>query len=466
MRHHKNGQRKHGALWLLTLAAAIATSCTADSDLAGGDGRGDRTVRISASVTKGVETRSYLPSGTIESGLYYMTYPRIADNTTYSVCDVNFYDGYGITTTMDGKELKWQEIGASPKDNSKTVFYLDNVPRPDDDSEAVEVPLTAGYNPFVAGLFDEEGGSNDLLWGSAEPTLFTSDNISIAMHHYMSRVSVIVTVDNSAENAAQIDFTRGSVKITNVLKKGVAYNRLTGGIEFGEDPVYEDLEMAVGGNWGSVTYDEENRDIIHYQTLNYVLPPQELLADDNRPRLVLDVPQSDGSTKRYSGVIPRVMTVNGTPAVLGFDPEKNLTLHVKISADLLHVESIWATVQNWIDKGTFLVSGYQAGLYNDGYVSTLIWTYNNAPETDLRQFGYYNADREKWMFNVFATLSLKVADVAGKMADGPEFGFDMGTYGLALTLQDGTIRKYDTEAASEALYQLLRNGIVTPSDEE
>lgn len=442
------------ALLLPTLLAALC-SCSGEEEMMR---RGEGTVRISANVVRTVETRAYQAQGEVESGLFLMTYPNYADNTTYSVCDVNFYNGYGVTTTTAGKELKWQEIGSLADNDNSTVFYLDNVPRPAADPGAIEVQLTDAYNPFTARVFDETDGSNDLLWGTVEPKLFAEENIVIPLQHRMSRVSVVVTVDNSADNAAHIDFSQASVKITHVVHKGISYSRLTGTIDLGPDPVYEDLQLATRGDWQSVNDDETNSEIKYFETKNFALPPQQLLTDENRPRLVLEVPQADGSVRSYSGVLPRVMTVNGSPAMFGFDAGKNLTLRVKISADLLRIETIFATVQDWVDKGTFLVTGSQAGIYADAQISSLISVYNSGNATDLRRFGYLDGDT--WVFNVFTVLTLSESEMAGAMANGPDFRFDLNSRGATIVTTDGASIEYDENIAPEAVYELLRNGTV------
>lgn len=441
---------------VMAAAVTLLSSCAVEHEPSG---LRDATISVRASVMEPQDTRAYQESGDINEGHFYMTYPNFSNNATYSVCNVNFYDGYGVTTTQSGLELKWQDIGALTYDDKLTVFWLDNVPMPESSPNATVIEFTDSYNPFVAGVFDDVEGTNDLLWGYAHIPIETTDQIAIGIHHYMSRVSVIVTVDNSNEHADEIDFSEGSVKITNIVTKGVSYDRTTGAIALGENPAREDLQLTTKGDWASVEPDETTRNITYFQTKNFVLPPQQLTTDENRPRLVLEVPQADGTIRTYSGVIPRVMTVGGTPANLAFDVEKNLTLKVKLSQDLLYIETIYAYVQDWVNKGTFLVTGNQAGIYSDAQLMALIKAYNENDESEMIRYGFKTGDL--WTFDIFGNLILNEEDVAGKMATGPDFNLDLTSHTLTINMSDGTVVEYkdtETEKAEEALYNLLRYG--------
>lgn len=448
----------------LIFASSMLSSCVSDEDINSSDNIGDEVVRVSSVVMQSQDTRAYQEDGDIVSGTYYMTYHRHADPNTFGVCDVNFYDKVGVTTTSSGYELKWQDVGSLPYEPTKTAFWLDNVPRVAGDPDAIIVPFTEDYNPFVAGEFDKVDGKNDLLWGYQQPLVDGSEKIRIGVHHYMSRVNVVVTVDNSHENAEAIDFTRGSVKITNVIHSGVSYNRTTGRIDLGTAPEYNDLYLTKNGDWASITPDPEQtskNSVFEFQSKNFVLPPQELLTNEDRPRLVLEVPQTDGSIRTYSGVIPRMMLVNNTPAPLAFDVEKNLTLKVKLSQDLLYIVSIYAYVQDWVDKGVHLVTGNQAGIYSEFDLQEMIAFYNELPDrqTELIHYGYLLDG--KWNFDVFENLEITASDYAGKMKSGPDFEFDFTYHTLTIIRSDGSTVSYsteETEQAAQAMYNLLRYG--------
>lgn len=450
---------------LALFAASAVSSCAGEKDLPSGSDAGNGTVRVAATIFQTQDTRAdegqypYQDYGPIINGHYYMTYPNKSDNNTYSVCDVNFYDGHGVTTTNSGYELKWQEVGALTYDDTQTVFWLDNVPRLESDPNATLIPFTADYNPFVAGVFDDKYGTNDLLWGYAHIPVETKGEFYIGIHHYMSRVSVIVTVDNSNDNAEKVDFSKGSVMISNLVHEGVSYNRTTGSIDLGPNPAYKNLYLTQNGDWGEVSNDPQAKGITYFQTKNFVLPPQTLRTDDLRPRLVLDVPQSDGSIRRYSGVLPRIMLVNGTPANLAFDPEKNLTLKVTLSQDLLYIVSIYAYVQDWVDKGTHIVTGNQAGIYSESDLANMITAYNENNEDELIHYGTkFNGE---WVFDIFGNLEIEETAFAGSMANGPEFKFDLTSHTLTIIKSDGkevTFEAEEEEEAAQALYNLLRNG--------
>lgn len=459
---------------LLVIAVPLsAGSCVADRDMTASDGRRSGEVRLGAYIDDVTETRAQ-GATFIKSGTYYMTYPNYPENTTHSVCRVTFHDGVGVTTTQNNKELKWEEIGSLTYNDLLTNFFLDNVAPPEgiDPNETV-IRFTDSYHPFDAAVYAGDGGYNDLLWGYAFVDLHTSAEINIGIHHYLSRVSVMVTVDNTSENAQKINFDKGSVKITNVIKKGESYTRTDGRISLGDNPKYEDLALAVNGGWESVDTDETNEKISYYQTKNFVLPPQALRTDEERPRLVLDVPQSDGSIRTYSGVIPRVMMVNGSPAALAFDPEKNLTLKVKISQDRLRIESIAAYVQDWVNKGTFSVRADHAYIGNTEDLMDLIAIYQEQDYEQIKQYGYRHMDANgvvTWSFNIFGELEIEVEKATEKMREpSPDFSFDMTSHYFTLIYDDGTKRMFGSydpmnyEAARNAetiLHDLLRFGTV------
>lgn len=476
---HKYKIKEFGNALLLTAGILTLSACVSDKEAAEPGGRRTGEVRIGAFVEDITETRAQ-GSKIIESGTYYMTYPNNPEKTTHSVCTVNFHDGFGVTTTSANKELKWEEVGSLTYSDVLTNFFLDNVAPPVGvDPNATEIPFTEDFHPFDAAVYAGDGGYNDLLWGYAFVDLFTTAEINIGIHHYMSRVSVIVTVDNSLENAQEIDFDAGSVKITNVVKKGVSYSRVNNGsISLGDEPDYEDLELAVEGGWESKKVDESDPNITYYQTKNFVIPPQTLRTDDRRPRLVIDVPQPDGTIRTYSGVIPRVMMVDGSPATMAFDKEKNLTLKVKISQDRLRIESIVAYVQDWVNKGTFTVSSSYGTVATVEAFNTLINIYPDQDEEQLRDYGFHHTydGNNFWTFNVLTDPVIKVEDVKGKWAEPlPDFSFDFTSHKFKLVDNNGKQGifgngdTWDQETSREiekVLHDLLRYGTVPELNEE
>ena len=454
-------------------------ACVADKDAAGPVGKRSGEVRLGAYLEDFSETRAQ-NAKYIDAGTYYMTYPNFSDNTTHSVCQVNFHDGIGVTTTQNNKELKWEEVGSLTYNDNLTNFFLDNIAPPDGvDPNATEIFFTDIYHPFDAAEYAGDLGYNDLLWGYAFVDLYTTSEINIGIHHYLSRVSVIVTVDNTLENAQEIDFENGSVRITNLVTKPKSYIRTSGSVTLGEDPEYEDLELAENGGWDNVSTDSDNPKIFYYQTKNFVLPPQALRTDELRPRLVLDVPQPDGSIRKYSGVIPRVMMVDGSPATMAFDPEKNLTLKVKISQDKLRIESIVAYVQDWVDKGTYLVTADQGAIFSSDDLLNLTKIYKDQDYDGLKKYGFRHVSPEgvvTWSFNIFSEPEIKIDEVKNTMAEPlPDFWFDITSHFFTLVYSDGTKKKfgngdtYDTETTEKIekiLHDLLRFGIIPPKEED
>lgn len=446
------------------LSVILLASCASEPELTQGNGPdGDGVICLRGAIEGLSEsgTRAYYEPGTIESGTYYMTYPPIEDNSTFDVTDIEFNNGYGFPKTPRGKDLTWYEVGPLTYDENLTVFYIDNVPRPESNPNTTVVTFDENYHPFDAGVYDEEGGTNDLLWGYAHIPMFAArDQISIGIHHWLSRVNVVVTVDNSEDNIDKIDFSNASVKITNLALNPLSYDRTTGNLNLGNNPKKSDLELISNGNFRNVTDDELIEGISYYQSESYILPPQTLPVNNERPRLVIKANMQDGSERTYSGVLPRVMMINDVPANFAFEKEYNLTLRVTISGDKLAIAFMIATVQEWIDKGSFTLSSTQAGVYNDDQMAALIKAYKANNVLDMSYFGFLTSS-EEWVFNIFQNMEIKLSDYAGAMATGTDFSFDLHGHTLTVINDDGSSYEYDedtTPRASEVLYEIVRNG--------
>ena len=155
-------------------------------------------------------------------------------------------------------------------------------------------------------------------------------------------------------------------------------------------------------------------------TPDFVLPPQSLLDDDERPRLVITL--KDGDV--YSGILPHAMEVvtgfdkNGTPVTypvaLAFLREHILTLRTVITEDPPALSFMPVTVIEWVDKGDFSLEGHQAGVYTSEDFMELVNNYDNYNEEQLERFGLNTGER--WEFNFWGSAVIGNADaVAGRM---------------------------------------------------
>ena len=451
--------------------AFAAASCSSDADSGPSQpsqpslsDEDDRPVRISAQVSQEVLTRAngyYQESGAVTRGEYYLTYE--SKDSSNSVATVDFDSaeaadtGVGIATAPTGDALTWKQIAAK----SNVTFCLDNVlPESDTKADDPDTPQTTvtfgtgdGENPFVAAPFDREKGTNDLLWGEKNVTVNTK-KIEFDLHHCMSRVKVQVTADKTyATDDEELDLSKATVEITQLVLTPESFNRLDGTLALGESPQYETLTLVKEGEgWvlpeGSDVETPEGPDaesgtenIEMRTTIDYVLPPQNLREDSERPRLVIKLENGD----TFSGILPHVMEVDGSyakpyPVALAFLREHVLTLRTVISADPPQLSFMPVTVVEWVDKGSFELDGHQAGIYSAADFVDLITQYNAGKKFQIARYGYVAkpdegeyAGQEIWIFNFWNHVSLTSAQIK-KMTNPSEKDFIFSTNGFTISV--------------------------------
>lgn len=361
--------------------------------------------------------------GRVVDGRYYLSYP--ATDNVYTVAIVDFdkqkteTEGLGIVSSLDGEELAWNKIGGSPVD-----FYLDNVGNEYGSSSLVTFN---DDNPFVAGLFDFENGSNDLLWG--EKSVYrNTKTLNFDLHHCMSRIRVQVQVAKSDQSVDDITLDDATVEITNLYTTPRTYNRLDGVLSPADDAetasvvvVSYDEEYEKYG-WESISTSEENSDIT-YLSQDIVILPQSLAEDVNRPQLKITL--SNG--KVYSGILPHAMLIANSetdnslnyPVTLAFLREHILTIRTLITEEPPQLAFMPVWVTDWVDKGEFTLEAHQSGVYTASEFSKLIGYYQDHNEYQLVRYGYLftpeGTDTQKWLFNIFSSVVLQFDDIYNKM---------------------------------------------------
>ena len=414
---------------LLSVAVVIAVTavgCTSDPAIPEDPAEGT-TVRVSAEVARQLYTKGYRESGDVVDGTYYLTYP--AASGADALATVRFGQetetpGMGIVM-KESAALKWIDV----KQPTPT-FFLDNVsPASSSGSDATEVVFSDSYNPFKAGLFDQVNGNNDLLWGSTTATHGTK-TVNFDLHHYMSRLRVEITVNHTngyEEDNLDLIEKEATVSITNLIHTPLSYNRLDGSLALGNQ--YAELELVnTAINWEKTPgkddagSDPSDKDV--YITQDFVLPPQNLLEDENRPKLVIQL--NNGTV--YSGILPHAMLVVDEttneityPVALHFLKEHILTIRTTITEDPPELIFMPVTVVQWVDKGEFTVEAHQAGIYTATEFSRLISYYASNNEYQLIRYGKLvqgqeSAD-EKWEFVFFHSVTLDYDTIAGSMSD-------------------------------------------------
>ena len=398
----------------------------------------ESVIKFKAIVAENVLTRTYQDEGKIESGLYYLTYSNPIGNPQYNLATVNFYDGTGFVTTAENKELTWDMVGYDPmvSDRDNSTFYMDNVPHLINDGTTL-VDLSSSIQ-YHAGKFDYEEGYNDLLWGSTK-IMRNAQTVPINLHHSMSMVRIEITVDNSKENVIPISLDKATVEFTSIIKKPLIYDRLTGILDLGDSPIYENLTFKLENeDWEKTEFVNNNDKIIRYVTSDFVLPPQDLGAGELRPKLKIYIPQDDGSLRTFSGSLPRAMIVENAQGGrvsmnFSFMREHILTLKVTMDPDLMKLEFLPVTVVDWVDKGTYLATGAQAAIFDEENFMSVIGYYASKDWTHLERYGYIKENT--WWFNLYGDLTLAESDIKGKMITDSENPYEFKFNGQIITVK-------------------------------
>lgn len=457
------------------LTAALLQGCSSDNFESAPTGDISHSINVAARVAKHTYARSYQESGPVTNGKYFLCYPTASYVDTVGVVDFDRHavdaPGMGFVTTPDGsEELKWSLIGGSP-----VTFYLDNVSK--DYGGGPLVTFSEGNNRFTAGIFDMENGSNDLLWGELKANRGTK-NLNFDLHHYMSRLKVLVEVVHKENSVEDIVLTDAKVRITNLYTYPATYNRKDGTLGFSESQTRESLPVADASREGygwkkklTTSEDGETPASTTYISQDIVLPPQALAEDENRSRLEIELPNGDV----YSGILPQVMLIASKetdvslnyPVVLSFLKEYILTIRTVITEEPPELAFMPVWVVDWVDKGEFTLEAHQSGIYTANNFYSLIEYYNKGNEYQLVRYGYlYTPEGEtkpEWRFNFFSSVVLDYNEIYNQMhpstvVEGKEetkpFTFDFTNY--AVYVQQG-----DAEPIQVNENQLY--GIVTGS---
>lgn len=437
------------------LASVSLYSCVSQEDNPYDDRpETDRPIRVIARQADALMTRAdENPADVtwVRNGEFYFSYPK-AINNEYNVASVNFdvlANGIGVITVPPASELKWLSVGGG----STPTFYLDNVSPAlnTNASDSIQVVFDAENNPYVAAVFEGDRGRNDLLWGAKQETRNTG-TINFDLHHYMSRVRVEITVDNTnGRDETKIDLSDATVELTSINQTPLSFNRLDGSLELDTNPankeqnytplkLYSPDEASLA--WEAVREDDDNPEIHTYVSKDFVLPPQDLLENADRPRLKITLSNGDV----YSGIIPNAMLIqgNGTgldyPVVLSFLKEYILTIRTVITQDPPSLSFMPVYVVQWVDKGTYDLEAHQAGIYTPEEFYKLIEYYNSGNAYQLERYGTLDTPEEggaeQWNFVFFHSVSLDFDEIKGSMIPGTNgmanFQFSFTNYQISV----------------------------------
>lgn len=427
---------------LFSAMLAIALSACSASDPEESDVY-STPLNVTAQMAETISTRDYLDSGEVTEGTYYISYPAVS-TLEYNLATVNFdlavTPGIGVVIMPNNQEMRWENVGGN-----MPTFYLDNVvPTETEPEDQMIVNFTNG-GAYKAAVFDDRNGSNDLLWGSLQ-VYNNTRTLNFSLHHNMARLRVEVSVDKTFEIDDDLNLEGATVKLSSINQQPLSYDRQTGLFTLStETSAYTPLTLvnsSAGLNWVSEEPDPDNENLKVYTTPDFVLPPQDLLTDDNRPRLTIEL----ANGRKFSGIVPYAMNVvdsdhpTAYPMTLSFLKEHVLTLHTLISNDPPTLSFMPVKVVEWVDKGTFDIDGHQAGIYRATEFYSLIGYYNAENEFQLYRYG--NLTNSVWVFNLWSSIDLDYSQVFGMMRQGGnKLGYSFKYNGYGVTLTQGNVTK-------------------------
>lgn len=415
--------------------------------------------RIGAQIVQNNASRAYVASGPVDEGYFYITYVNLEGKNDLALVD--FRGGVGAVT-KDGVVLEWPEIGLNSDSQTLSTFYLDNVPGNSFSDEGL-VTFTDSYHPFDAGEFDIIEGTNDLLWGMRQISR-NAPVVNFELQHCLSLLNVEVKVDEALDvPIEELDIENAVVKITNLQHKAEKYDRLTGKLTLPENGKYEDLTL-VDKTHGWAKHMEEingNTKVLTYLSKDFVLPPQELLTTEERPRFTITFPGKDGKDGvTYSGMIPRTMEIqqpDGTiiPMTLSLLRGQEMTIHVRVSQDPLEIIFLPVTVVDWVSKGTFMLGVNQAGFDEASDLYGFIEALESGEPAKMERYGYQKDGG--WIFNIFCDLTFNLSEVQNKLSEVSfPFSFDMNNW--TITVVDEESGESYEITTSDQFVNLLTKG--------
>lgn len=476
------------AVGLLTtvLFTVGGVSCSSSDDMREVPSKEDGTITVIAEIARQLHSRAYQEEGYVTDGTYYLSYPKAETNNPYNVAEVNFnvegtIPGMGFVTVPVDNALKWLDVGGG----STPTFYLDNL-KPElaaEGSTLTQIKFKADDNPFKAAIFDDKEGKNDLLWGE-KMTNRDVGTLFFDLHHNMSRVKVQVTL-NKEKGGYESDLTLegAKVEITSINQTPLSFNRLDGTLELPtvtneteeeykkiyttltlvNDPTEEDEGKEGFIEWAEKKDDENNENIKTYVSKDFVLPPQGLLENIYRPRLIITL--KDG--RKYSGILPHAMEIDDDdpnhkdpsyPASLYFLKEHILTIRTVITEEPPELSFMPVWVVKWVDKGEFNLEAHQAGIYKAEEFYNLINYYNDNNTYQLVRYGFLNTDEEngveKWIFNFFNTVILTESEIKGTITINngqTDFSFNFNNFTIYVKNDKGEI----TAVTETQLYNIV-----------
>lgn len=441
----------------ITAFALAISGCTDDLEPSVDEGS---VIYVKAEVDHVSLTRAYIPQGTVVEGDYNLTFPSTVNNE-YNIGLVSFGEvqgnpQIGVVKLTGGAPLKWLTVGGG----ATPTLYLDNIPRTvTGAATSTKVNFSDGLNPYQAAPFDSIEGTNDLLWG-AKMFQRNAGTLHFDLQHAMARVRLMVTADNTN---GEIDLTDATVKITNLNLKPLSFDRIEGTLELDTESAaaYSDLVFVDPENGGPdwrTTYETDDVKTVYWSP-DFVLPPQDLLPDENRPRLIIKLANGD----EYSGILPSAMLIGdgvhnepSYPVALSFLSQYVLTIRTVVTDEPPSLTFMPVYVMKWVDKGSFDEEAHQSGIYKAEEFYKLIQYYNNGNVFQLERYGKQKEENgvKTWYFDFWNSVTLDYAQIDNMMpvneTAGP-FTFVFNNFTVSVNYSDD-----NTQAVSQGqLYNIV-----------
>ena len=529
---------------LIGAGALCFVSCTIDdtADMPKpGDSEQSDYVRVSASVRATLASRAAKEWGRVDQGEFVLTYPfsmSVVNNDTtytYNTAKVKFgtegLENMGFVTYYDERKeanvaLKWSEIVL--RKTPSAIFYLDNVPTSLHNADSPlqktlnshqnlvifygdeDYPAPEETNPFRAGLFDRENGTNDLLWGwtvaekNAKIVRFEdTDQGDYRLHHNMSRLRVVIDAkQRDAETNEVVNFSQDvKLRLLKLHHEPLYFDRSSGnltlmpepeennvltlvqfenGEEAGTDPTDADDPDSAVIPWAKIEEvkdtDNPGKTFKRYTSYDFVVPPQELDNADKRPMLQLIVPAQYVPGKNpadpevyYEANLPQNMyytkkegdDATDLPAMpFSFMKEYDMTIRAVVGPPDLELRFAPVQVQDWVNLGAQEISGNQAGIYTNQDFYDFLNCYRAQNDVRLERYGYRASDDEPWKILFWSSaLKLHKKDEDITASDGSTKREE----GIENYLEDCV----DTDFFKDNPFQFVfNNNVVTLTDDE
>lgn len=450
--------------------------------------KGEQVI-FGANVNNIISSRALPQKGMIIDGnLHVLYFPKQGN---YQTAEVDFIDGIGYTyigTNASRTPLLWDDVAVANVTNQTYNFFYDNLAY-DVYENLGNYELPADH-PYRFRKYKSNGDGlpeGDLLWGSVIGVK-KSNGILLTLNHIMSLLTLQISIDDKGfgerkPKKAWISYCRSAIEKINRMSGWVKEYSYLPNDEIPDLPdlqlADEDEEIYTSGDWGK-TFDEETG-VRYYNSPAYLVPPQEFNTG-YLPRLTIEL--DDGST--YSGVFPQYVFLeeaNGqiSQRRIQFMSGYKLNLAVRISSEANSLNFIYAQVNYWNDMGTYNVTGKQASLADEKDFNKLIEAYNSASSDadknkddkyGFYQWGFYDENTQKWIFNIFQNQSITESAISRKMPKDSALPYEFSLHYATLTLlmDDGTELAISADnGGAEKLKDMLtkgeiENGIYSASD--